>query len=238
MTDFRQLYIDYISSPPGYLKEDRHGRPTKQHKSRVRNPQQYANVKETPINEQIDLYSLDDQKQKVWVWSDQHFGHKNIIKYSNRPFADTDDMRESMIRNHNELVGIDDVVIWIGDVAFLPDDKANEILHRLNGYKILIIGNHDMNKKKLKKLHVDEVHMTYDIDCGGLVLLFTHFPLGNLPTRTDEGATIINVHGHTHDKQDQSVQHINCSVERIEYKPVGLINVIVEAQSRALELLG
>jgi len=136
-----------------------------------------------------------------------------------------------MIRNHNDVVGIDDICIWVGDVAFLPDDKANEILHRLNGYKILVIGNHDMQKKKLKKLHVDEIHLHYELETDGITMVFTHFPF-------DVPKPIVNVHGHTHTMEDQSVQHINVSVERIEYKPVPLTNVIVKAQQRALEMLG
>lgn len=230
-TNFRQLYIDYLNEPSGYMTEDRHGRPAKQQKSRVRYPQQYSNVKETPLGDSVDLNTIDKKKSKIFVWSDQHFGHKNIIKYSNRPFADIDEMRETMIRNHNDMVGMDDYVIWVGDVAFLNDDKANEILHRLNGYKILIIGNHDMQKKKLKRLHVDEVHLLYDIEVDGVTMVFTHFPITNLPK------PIVNVHGHTHDKEDQSVQHINVSVERIGYKPVPFDNLIVEAQGRALKML-
>ncbi len=229
MTDFRQLYIDFLNETVTY--EDRHGRGTITNKSRVRYPKQYERVKTTPLGESIDLNTIDHDKSKVFVWSDQHFGHKNIIKYSNRPFADIDEMREVMIRNHNDVVTMDDFVIWVGDIAFLNDEKANEILHRLNGYKILIVGNHDMQKKKLKKLHVDEVHLIYDIEIGGVTMVFTHFPITNLPK------PFVNVHGHTHDKEDQSVQHINVSVERIGYKPVPLINLTVAAQQRVLEMM-
>jgi calcineurin-like phosphoesterase family protein len=231
MTDFRQIYIDYLNEPPGFMTEDRHGRDVKPQRSRVRYPKQYEQINETPLGESIDLNTIADSS-KVFVWSDQHFGHKNIIKYSDRPFDDIDQMREQMIRNHNELVGMDDYVIWVGDVAFLRDELANEILHRLNGYKILIVGNHDMQKKKLKKLHVDEVHLIYELEVGGITLVFSHFPFTGLPKNC------VNVHGHTHDKEDQSPQHINVSVERINYTPVKLDNIIVAAQSRVLEMLG
>ena len=227
--NFRQLYIDFLNETVTY--EDRHGRGTITNKSRVRYPKQYEQVKTTPFGESIDLNTIDHEHHKVFVWSDQHFGHKNIIKYSDRPFADIDEMRETMIRNHNDVVTMEDFVIWVGDIAFLNDDKANQILHRLNGYKILIVGNHDMHKKKLKKLHVDEVHLIYDIEVSGVTMVFTHFPITNLPK------PIVNVHGHTHDKEDQSVQHINVSVERIDYRPVPLTNIIVEAQGRALKML-
>lgn len=33
-----------------------------------------------------------------WWTSDHHFGHANIIKYCNRPFADTDEMNKAVDR--------------------------------------------------------------------------------------------------------------------------------------------
>ncbi len=225
---YRQLYIDFLNEKVTY--EDRHGRGERTG-TRVRFPKQYETVKTTPLGDSIDLTTISRTKHGIWIWSDQHFGHKNIIKYANRPFDDIDEMREAMIRNHNELVTDEDYVIWVGDVAFLNDDKANEILHRLNGYKILIVGNHDMHKKKLKRLHVDEVHLVYNIEVAGAEMVFTHFPITNLPK------PIVNIHGHTHDTEDQSVQHMNVSVERIDYKPVNFDNIIDEAQSRTLKMI-
>lgn len=78
----------------------------------------------------------------IFFTSDEHYGHHNIIKYCNRPYANTDEMREALIDNHNRVVKNDDEVWHLGDFAF---DKAQilPILHRLNGRHRLISGNHD-----------------------------------------------------------------------------------------------
>ncbi len=228
MNNYRQLYIDFLNEKVTY--EDRHGRGERTG-SRVRYPKQYEMVKTTPLNECADLTTISRTKHGIWVWSDQHFGHQNIIKYSNRPFRDKFEMNEQLIANHNEVVGDQDYVIYVGDIAMLNDTAANEILHRLNGYKILIVGNHDLQKKKLKNLHVDEVHLVYDIEVAGATMVFTHFPITNLPK------PIVNVHGHTHNNEEQSIQHINVCVEHTEYKPVSFDNIIVEAQSRTLKMI-
>ena len=40
---------------------------------------------------------------KLYLTADMHFGHANIIKYENRPFANEDDMDGMIIKNWNYL---------------------------------------------------------------------------------------------------------------------------------------
>lgn len=167
-------------------------------------------------------HPLDITKQNVWVWSDLHFGHRNIIRYSDRPFPDIPTMDETLIQNFNALVGPDDVSIWVGDIAFYPDDRTNSILHRCNGYKIQVIGNHDFNKTILKKLHFNEVHIVYNLTINDTIVAFTHYPMDNLPKGW------INCHGHVHKgKPDKAAtnRHINVNCEFIDYKPINLTDL-------------
>ena len=46
--------------------------------------------------------------------ADMHFGHKNVIRYDNRPFDSIEEMDKAMITLWNETVGDDDVVYIIG----------------------------------------------------------------------------------------------------------------------------
>ena len=47
---------------------------------------------------------------RTFFIADTHFGDADIIRYENRPFADTDDMEEKLIAGWNETVGEDDNV--------------------------------------------------------------------------------------------------------------------------------
>jgi calcineurin-like phosphoesterase family protein len=82
---------------------------------------------------------------KKFFISDTHFGHANIIKYENRPFANVTEMDKIMIENWNRKVSPTDEVYILGDFAFADLKRSAEIATQLNGTKFLIKGNHDRN---------------------------------------------------------------------------------------------
>lgn len=78
----------------------------------------------------------------VFFSSDHHFGHANIIKYCNRPYADSDEMNRDMVLRWNSKVQPEDTVYYLGDFVMSPAHFLR-MAGRLNGRKILIPGNHD-----------------------------------------------------------------------------------------------
>lgn len=75
--------------------------------------------------------------------ADLHFGHSNVIKFDNRPFADIDEMDRCLIELWNSRVAPDDDVYLIGDVCFRNNKPEEWYLRQLKGHKHLVIGNHD-----------------------------------------------------------------------------------------------
>ena len=90
--------------------------------------------------------------QKYFWTSDYHFNHTNVIQYSNRPFATVQEMNDVMSRNHNSVVGRNDMVFILGDFAFAKPGEIEAIVQQLNGQKYLIFGNHDKTIRKNKQL--------------------------------------------------------------------------------------
>ncbi len=81
---------------------------------------------------------------RVFFISDLHFFHANIIKYESRPFKDVEEMNQVLINNWNSIVkSNDDKVFILGDLSLGNKDQIKLIIDQLNGYKILIFGNHD-----------------------------------------------------------------------------------------------
>lgn len=86
----------------------------------------------------------------IYYIADMHFGHKNVLRFDKRPFADTDLMDEVLIHNWNEHVTDDDTVYVLGDAFWKNEENSVKIIQRLNGHKHLIRGNHDRVHSRLR----------------------------------------------------------------------------------------
>lgn len=78
--------------------------------------------------------------------ADYHFFHDKILEYTNRPFKNEQEMRNEIIKRHNEVVNEGDTTYVIGDVAMIGRhelSKLEPILKKMHGTFILILGNHD-----------------------------------------------------------------------------------------------
>jgi len=82
---------------------------------------------------------------ELFVTSDLHFQHNNIIKYCNRPFADKEEMNEYLIQEINSKVKEGDEVIHAGDFMYGTDKAKHffDVFERLNGNWRFVLGNHD-----------------------------------------------------------------------------------------------
>ena len=86
----------------------------------------------------------------IYYIADMHFGHENVIRFDDRPFADTEQMDEVLIQNWNERITADDTVYVLGDAFWKNEENSIRIMQRLQGHKHLIQGNHDRVKGKLR----------------------------------------------------------------------------------------
>ena len=59
--------------------------------------------------------------------SDLHFGHKNVLKFDNRPFDSVEEMNQTILDNWNNTIKNNDDVYLLGDI-FWKNDLADEIV--------------------------------------------------------------------------------------------------------------
>jgi len=156
---------------------------------------------------------------KIFAIADTHFGHSNIIKYCNRPFASVEEMDAALIKNWNETVSNNDIVLHLGDVCVGGGkERAKEIISRLNGKKILIMGNHDNWSEEFYRsagFHtVSRFPILYD----------NFFLLSHAPLQLSETTPYFNYYGHVHNdnKYVDNATSRCVSVERIGYRPLFL----------------
>lgn len=83
------------------------------------------------------------KKPQIYFTSDQHFGHKAIIKYCNRPFSSVGEMDSVMIERWNWIVRPEDVIYFLGDFCLGNQEMAFKYFKRLNGRIYVVPGGHD-----------------------------------------------------------------------------------------------
>jgi calcineurin-like phosphoesterase family protein len=170
----------------------------------------------------------------TWIVSDTHFGHKNIVKYCNRPM----NHNELMVKNWQAVVKPGDTVLHLGDVAvwYGPEQEHwLEVAKSLPGNKLMLLGNHDKLKPKVWAEYGFTVIPEFVQEFNGKRVLFTHAPAGHRRARhTDQWVWDINVHGHIHnndhrDGDDELYKgriYKNVSVEVMAYTPTPLSAIL------------
>ena len=142
----------------------------------------------------------------IWVTSDNHFGHRNIINIQPRPEflvngePDVEMMNNTMITRWNELVNPDDVVYHVGDFCW-NKGAMRSVLHRLHGRIILIPGNHDKELLAAEefrgRFEAIKPYSYYETNVNGEHVVFSHFPYFEW---NQIGKGTWHLHGHLHAK--------------------------------------
>src|SRR4051794_5722547 len=106
---------------------------------------------------------------QTWIITDTHFNHDRMIELCGRPA----NFRDLIIENWKAMVGPEDMVFHLGDVIFSRAAEISGIMAGLPGRKILVRGNHDMERTQwyLKR--------GFDFVCYGFAyknVYFSHKP--------------------------------------------------------------
>ena len=117
-----------------------------------------------------------EKAERLFFTSDTHFGHRNIIKYCQRPFSCIEEMDDALIANWNRVVGKDDIIFHLGDFAMGGSAEWSRLLQKLNGKIYLILGNHDMKTIGAGFSRLEGVAMQMLINVKGQIIYLNHYP--------------------------------------------------------------
>lgn len=177
------------------------------------------------------LITLD--YKKVFLYSDPHFGHNNIIRFCKRPFKDKDEMDKELIRRYQETVSDEDMCIIHGDVSFKSQEHTLDILDQLPGDKIIILGNHDrviekLWKNRLLPKNVNIYKGILEIRYKNEISVHCHYPIlewdGYFRDR-------LHFHGHQHNTNNDFPKmgflwkRYDVGVDANDFRPVELIKI-------------
>lgn len=155
---------------------------------------------------------------RVFVTSDTHFGHKNIIKFEpvHRPFASIEEHDRALVERWNAVVNPKDTVWHLGDVFF--GTNGHHVLAALHGYKKLVLGNHDHYPIAVYQQYFSKIAGAAEY--GGCIL--THVPIHECQLHRYAK----NIHGHMHAKSVPDPRYVCVSVEHTGLAPVLMKSVL------------
>lgn len=172
----------------------------------------------------------------IYFTSDLHIGHEGIIKYCKRPFANVDEMNNSLITNWNGVVYEHDIVFVLGDLSLCSYSDFVNVTKELRGKKILIQGNHDKYSHGQYNKAGFTVYQELKIKMFGKMIRLSHFPyayswykrpfvfkseLRFMDKRPSKIKNEILLHGHTHTKLKLHAGNmIHVGVDAWNYTPV------------------
>ena len=150
----------------------------------------------------------------TFLVSDTHFGHAGVCRFTEadgvtkiRPWTDPDEMDEAMIQRWNDVVRPNDKVYHLGDVVI--NRKALPTLHRLNGDKVLIRGNHDIFRDDEYREYFRELRAYHVLN--GMIL--SHIPVHEASL----GRFGTNIHGHLHSGRVKKARGVDARTGAVLY---------------------
>ena len=173
--------------------------------------------------------------------ADEHYGHSNIIKFCKRPFSGTDEMRETLIANHNKVVKPRDSVYHLGDIFWrtLTPEQAVDIRSRLNGDHYFVWGNHDQlmeQSYRLRSLFLG-CRDVVNLKIGNYPNIFLSHYAHRVWNGSHRGA--YHLFGHTHGVlPDDGSLSFDVGVDAQNFTPVSLEEVHAKMQDKAKAFMG
>lgn len=182
----------------------------------------------------ITANSKGCEKMKYYI-GDLHFFNKNQtnegVNYDNRPFETQEEFAEYVLNKWNSKITNGDTVYILGDIGMRgKNEKLIELVAKLKGHKVLILGNHDdISDYRYSKLF-DEIteykEIKDSVNKQNYHLVLCHYPL----LFWKKG--YIHLYAHLHDSSEEKyyrncIEYINNTEEFRHKGEDGVVSINV-----------
>lgn len=165
-----------------------------------------------------------------------------MLKFSQRPFADVEQMNQTLISNWNKVVRKpSDEIFILGDFMYRGRvDQANQILQQLRGKKYLIMGNHDhyLDRPEFDQHQFQWVKDYYTLNEQKIKFVLFHYPILEWDQYFHNA---IHLYGHVHNTRSDYFRKIlgqraiNVGVDMNGYQPISMIEIFEKLDNRRVD---
>lgn len=171
----------------------------------------------------------------IWFTSDTHFGHANVLKFTERHelWGDVDAMDRALVANINAVVAPTDELYHLGDFSFkMTAEEAAAVRRQIRCRRVhLVPGNHDKDWTQPAVAGTFVVEPPIKVlKAEGRKLVLCHYPMVDWQSL---GHSSIHLHGHIHAPAEynewnraERVLRYDVGVDANSYMPVSLEQVL------------
>jgi len=167
----------------------------------------------------------------TYFLSDTHWGETRITPAFNpffRPFKSVEEQNETMVERINEVVGENDELYHLGDVAYTVEGIS--FMDRIKcKNRTLILGNYDVDvPEKMPLLHAAFNGQVFDSmlrQFEGVLMYLNHYPVNGAKHSAD-WPHALSIVGHIHGLWKVQPNMINVGVDAWHFRPVSLTEIL------------
>lgn len=177
----------------------------------------------------------DKEAQHIFFVADTHFLHPKIVDICNRPTT-IEEHDLWLIDRINSKVGKKDMLYILGDVSMGDKIKTEKLLDKINGNKILILGNHDNNIKSSTRFGEIKQIKNFNFNSPSypnIHMVLCHYPMASWE-RKIHGS--FHIFGHCHGRLKNCGLSFDIGVDCNNYYPLNLVEVMDKMTKISLDL--
>lgn len=181
--------------------------------------------------------------RRYWFISDIHVDHTNVLRLSDRPFQNIQEMERTIVNNINKVVRPDDVLILGGDICLGKKEAWIRFLSSLHTKNVILVkGNHDTWQnipKDMLTLIVEQLVLRLH----GRLFVVSHYPYrcswwrafwkrlhpAVLSPKRPKDNGLWLLHGHDHRRSilvDYHPRMLSIGVDANNFKPISADEII------------
>ena len=173
----------------------------------------------------------------IWFTADFHLGHKNIIRYCNRPFQTIEEMNREILERLNSRVKANDILYFLGDFCIGSKARAAELRRKIRCKKIFALGgNHDKETRKLTQ-EFTWLNDLAEVSLNGQRIVLCHYAM-RVWNQSSRGAW--HLYGHSHGKlpaPDTSLS-MDVGVDTHDFRPWHFDEIQERMKAKATSVIG
>ena len=137
-------------------------------------------------------------------------------------------MNETILQNYNMAVQENDIVFYLGDIAF-GEEHAKSFLDRMKGHIHFIVGNHDEKYLETIKNRAETVSDLIDTEIFGQPITMSHYAMRVWHKSHFDSWNLV---GHSHGRLQPNGKQYDVGVDNNNFSPVSFDTIRRVMQSR------